>query len=371
MCAHPATITEKIVERRAPDGAKGPSPSPEAKGEKGDASKAAWAALLQVVKGTVLEAVAYTVPRKDRVFFAQRWGFVVPEEPQRTPEEGLTVALPREIPLQADTEVEQLVAIKASAHPLLGPMIADFGYKRVHTCALHGLISVPIWEKQRILRPERVKSIARAKLKGLTAGGSLPSLPGVITLYQDRETGQLGILDGQHRLGALMMLAEEKVWDKNAYNIMVDVFETSGETEVKGLFTEINSAEPLKLVDMPGEGADDKLRDTLTAAVDVLAATYPEMFKASQRCRPPHINKDNMRDDIYQSDLMQRHGITTVAELLSHIDDINKKLACRPLKDWTDFNSCLSPSKPSFADALKKARSYNLFLGLDTQWTKL
>ena len=272
-----------------------------------------------------------------------------------------------EEPPEAPTIIPAMTA--TAEHPILGSLIVDMGYKRVYKSELTKLLQVPIWKKQRILRPERAKKIAAYKLKGRSEGDLL-GLPGVITLYHDASTGQLGILDGQHRLGALVILSDNQAWPKDEQNIMVDVFETDGEAQVKDLFAEINSAEPLKLVDMPGEGADDDLRSVLAEAADGLAALYPDMFKASQRCRPPHVNKDNLRDDLFQNEVLQRHGIKNAAGLLKHIEGVNKKISERPRKDWTVLNSRLSPEKASFEDSLAKATKNGFFLGLDSTWMK-
>lgn len=51
---------------------------------------------------------------------------------------------------------------------------------------------------------------------------------------------RLGIVDGQHRVGALLLMAERGGWDSEARNILVDVFRTRSEKEVSDLFTEIN-----------------------------------------------------------------------------------------------------------------------------------
>ena len=58
----------------------------------------------------------------------------------------------------------------------------------------------------------------------------------------------------------------------HAFQVTVDVFRTRSEQDVKDLFVDINSAEPVKLVDMPGEGADDDAAAVLAEAVEVLAA---------------------------------------------------------------------------------------------------
>lgn len=50
-------------------------------------------------------------------------------------------------------------------HPILGELIADLKYKRVYRTSIASLVKAPVWEKQRILRPERAMAIAEAKLK--------------------------------------------------------------------------------------------------------------------------------------------------------------------------------------------------------------
>lgn len=89
-------------------------------------------------------------------------------------------------------------------HPLLGELVADLGYKRVYVTSVAALARTPVWKKQRILRPERAALIADDKVrKGLQT-----SLPGVITIYEDIVNKEIGIIDGQHRVGALMILAQ-------------------------------------------------------------------------------------------------------------------------------------------------------------------
>jgi hypothetical protein len=47
---------------------------------------------------------------------------------------------------------------------------------------------------------------------------------------------------------------------------------------VAELFTDINKAEPVKDVDLPGVASATE-RDTLASAVSALRTAYPEMFK--------------------------------------------------------------------------------------------
>jgi len=50
----------------------------------------------------------------------------------------------------------------------------------------------------------------------------------------------LGIVDGHHRLGALLLLAEEGLWDPSEQNVLVEVIDTKDDKEVQQLFAEIN-----------------------------------------------------------------------------------------------------------------------------------
>ena len=53
----------------------------------------------------------------------------------------------------------------------------------------------------------------------------------------------------------------------------------------KDLFTEINRAEPVLLVDLPDGGASADDNVILTEAAEALSERYPTMFKPSVRVR--------------------------------------------------------------------------------------
>ena len=71
------------------------------------------------------------------------------------------------------------------------------------------------------------------------------------------------------------------------------------------IFTEINKAEPVKLLDLPG-GTIKRTRDIIDHAASHFADSYPHMFSTSTRCRPPHLNLDNLRDALFASKVIQR-----------------------------------------------------------------
>jgi hypothetical protein len=134
-------------------------------------------------------------------------------------------------------------------HPIFGKRIASLGYKNVYLTSVASLAKTQVWERQRTLRPDRAARIATSKI----TLGRTGSLSGVITMFCDKLSGRSGIVDGQHRAGALMLLSQEGHWDGQEQNILIDVFETENDEQIVALFKEINSAEPVRLVDMPGE----------------------------------------------------------------------------------------------------------------------
>ena len=50
-----------------------------------------------------------------------------------------------------------------------------------------------------------------------------------------------------------MLMAQSGDWQDDHMNILVDVYTTDGDKGIAVLFTEINSAEPVRQIDMPEE----------------------------------------------------------------------------------------------------------------------
>ena len=129
-------------------------------------------------------------------------------------------------------EVIKEVVMKNEEHPVFGRLVANVGYKKVYLSSVENLINMSIWNKQRILRGNRAKEIAANKL----STNKDPCFPGVIALFQDEESGECGIIDGQHRVAALLLMATNGKWSKTDRNVIIEVFQTRGESEIVSLF---------------------------------------------------------------------------------------------------------------------------------------
>jgi len=264
------------------------------------------------------------------------------------------------IEVDSDTEIpnEMHKVESLGEHPILGPIIADLGYKRIHLASSKNLATIPVWKKQRIYRHGRSKSMATDKIKTLHLG-----LPGIIGISENIN-GNLFIIDGQHRIGMLKVM-KEKVSD-GAFDferVLVEVFPTQmdqdEESQAKEIFLEVNKAEPVKLVDLPGV-AKAKDRKIINEVAERLRDKYPDMFSESQRCRAPHLNVDNIRDALFASKIIEKHSIKTSKALEDWILERNQLLA-------TEFKEEDSKKSVS-ANALKKAEKFQFYLGLDSGW---
>jgi len=258
----------------------------------------------------------------------------------------------------------------AEVHPILGPVLIDFGYKRIHTVSAETLATIPVWKKQRIYRHNRAKAMAQDKLKTLHLG-----LPGVICVHEE-ENGKLSILDGQHRVGMMSILQEKHRQQQQTGtaapvdewidldHVLVEVYPQTPKVRhmdhAQDIFLEINKAEPVRVIDMPGV-ATKKDRSIISAAVNNLELKYPVMFSPSQRCRAPNLNVDNLRDSIFAANIIKRHNIKTAKQLLDWLLQQNEALGATLVSD---------PDAQSFfnAGAWNKATSNEFYLGLESSW---
>jgi hypothetical protein len=180
-------------------------------------------------------------------------------------------------------------------------------------------------------------------------------------LYQD-EDGRLSILDGQHRVGMMTVLLEKNVSDQlNLHQVLVEVYPHQPDKDLASeLFVEINKAEPVKLVDMPGVAKKGD-RKVITDAVARIQATFPDMFKPSQSCRSPHLNMDNVRDALFAADVLRKHAFKSTKSLEAWILSHNEAL-----KEKYESNEELRAQLPTAAWA--KADKYGFYLGLESGW---
>ena len=161
---------------------------------------------IEKLKGSLIQVMAQRMSDKDKLALSNHWHEKLSDGPDK---------VDATIVQAAETEVKKILPIpnfnfstttedKQLFHPLLGEVIADLGYKRLYLTNVKSLAMTPVWKRQRILRPERSALIAKEKVRNKLGS----SMCGTITLFMDKTTKEIGILDGQHRAGALLILSQ-------------------------------------------------------------------------------------------------------------------------------------------------------------------
>ena len=265
-------------------------------------------------------------------------------------------------------------AAAAAHHPLLGAAcLSDVGsQKKVYVVPARRLAgpdsAVRVWEAadggQRSFRPERAAAIAAHMRQQGRAG-----LPGVITLFEHADAGKkLSVLDGQHRLGALEVLGKQGRLGADAA-VLVEVFHEAAGDSAAALFTEINQAQPIRGVDMPG-AADGAAKRVLEEALQMLKRKYKQCFKPSANPRAPNVNIDALKDALFQAGVPATDGPKGPVPLFAWLEAQNAALRAWTDEEWRLKLRMRNGSKRhrAFLAALEKARAADFFLGLDASW---
>uniref|UniRef100_A0A7S2AIA4 Uncharacterized protein n=1 Tax=Octactis speculum TaxID=3111310 RepID=A0A7S2AIA4_9STRA len=262
--------------------------------------------------------------------------------------------------------------------PILGKLICDLEYKRLYTIEIPALTRIPVWDNNRHYKQERSHRIA----KDLKANKNRRIiLPGLITIYEkewekqavpttalldnleelQKARKRFGILDGQHRVGALKKLHDDGDYLKP---VEIEVIRLEGEEQVRDLFNDINKAEPVQPVDKASKSKlSEKDREILQSAVCSLKAEYPKFFSTSLNCRIPHLHQDKLRNMLFEANVLRRFNIKTDVDLFAWLLSENDAIA---KKDDSKLTS-KSPTKLE-KNALKKSREHGFYLGMDRSW---
>jgi len=257
-------------------------------------------------------------------------------------------------------------------HPVFGKFLADFGYKQIYAADPGKLYAAtPIYKKQRILRTERASAIARVKKQSKVTGW--PGTISVVEFPTDEGRTQAVLVDGQHRLGAFTLLqrqlksqGQDPTQIAGMSEILVELYPTvEGEDMAAEIFTEINKAEPCKLLDLPQSKVSQMEKQIINGAAEKLRSKFSAMFKPSSACRTPHMNIDNLRDELFQAKVVTRYGFEDDDQLFQWLLDKNNALGKIPKDMWVPRRRTRAKT---LGRALDKAEIQGFYLGLEWDW---
>lgn len=101
---------------------------------------------------------------------------------------------------------------------------------------------------------------------------------------------------------------------------------------------------------------------------------FPAMFSASQKCRAPHLNLDNLRDALFASEVIKRENIANGRELFKWMSKKNAELKAKYADcDASEGSHMNGKGKKSGGanvsdTALNKAKKHDFYLGLESSW---
>lgn len=139
------------------------------------------------------------------------------------------------------------------------------------------------------------------------------------------------------------------------FDLVVEVYPVSSEADCKRLYLEVNKAESVKEIDLPDQLAPE-LKAHIDGACELLHKRFPSMHKPSERCRPPHLHRDTLRNKLFQAGAAR--GAESPEQLLAMIMRVNEALKARLTSSWPE-------RLRGKGKALEKAKAQGLFLGLD------
>ena len=302
-------------------------------------------------------------------------------------------------------------------HPCFGELLADLGFKKIYRASARTLVnSVPIWSKQRACNEARVDQIVQAKVEEPSLMGPIMAfefaggIDGELALPSLTRPQPRAIFDGQHRARAAMRLLSSNTFTiedddpgsvvgggggeldaaaaetrrrargtserrlacvppcsvvgpaadgagKHAdFDLIVEVYPVSHEHMINELYLEVNKCEVVKEIDLPDAIAPLK-KGIIDEATERLRLAHASMFKASERCRPPHVHRDTLRNRLSHHPSVEL--MTSADELYHCLTAVNRQLASRPARYW--------PQR--LAKSLEKATANGFYLGLnDYAW---
>ena len=107
-------------------------------------------------------------------------------------------------------------------------------------------------------------------------------------------------------------------------------------------------------------------------SVALYAALLP-LIVSKQACRPPHVNIDRLRNDLFEAGLARRNAnapgggtYLSAEELLAALLAINDRLLAGPDNYWLEHLP--AARRPAASKALEKARQHGFMLGMDARW---
>ena len=211
------------------------------------------------------------------------------------------------------------------------------------------LYNTSVWKKQRTLNASRSKHILEYQNKIKTHTGNFEFIvPFYITEYK----GNRYTFDGQHRINAISLMTKKQQRD---LDIIVFSFKCDHECDIIRWFQNINLATPMPLPDL----FQSDSRKIISDAIDIIHKKHKKFVSvALGKPRKPNIKLEDLKNEIYERDIVHALEVESGEQLYQYISDYNVSLSGNDISIYPKFNN--KPNEKAFA----KATQYGFYIGM-------
>ena len=175
-----------------------------------------------------------------------------------------------------------------------GRLLCVIGNQYSYIISSEKLDSKPIriWEGQRSLDGSRLKELIDFQKEKHKTNGYF-SFRGSLLICKDNASGDIWLIDGQHRFVAMKALIDTEEYP--VFDIRVDILNTSSTLEIRQEFQDVNKSVPVPLNFLEPD-------EIINITVRLLEKKFPKAFTNSKTTRP-RINVNDFKSCLIKENI--------------------------------------------------------------------
>lgn len=209
---------------------------------------------------------------------------------------------------------------------------------------------IPIWTKQRILEERHINDIVEYQSRYYKVKKTFNFI-GIFYICGIKNR-DYRIIDGQHRLSAINILA--KRYPDAQFNIVLWVIDVENEENRIETFQNINLARSISFTDFL---LDDESQ-IINKTSEHFYNKYRNFFSDTQLLHPkrPNMKLDNFKNELLHEEVVEKLGVGKADELINYIEKYNSYLSTQHFDIFPKKNK--SNNEKLFNLATKKGKLY-------------
>lgn len=190
--------------------------------------------------------------------------------------------------------------------------------EQIYELGLNALDIVHNWDNNRKVDEQKIEEIIKT-IKNRTYVDTM------IYVYEDFKTGKLHCYDGNHRREAIIRYKNSPEYDEKCINkIYVNIRLKEKESVIIERFKILNQCTPVSALYLNAKKTNTpNLKDTIETVVTELGKLYPDMFSTSNNPRRPRVNKEYVKNMLFEHYKTSKDDDVTPEKILSKLQRLN------------------------------------------------